>query len=1681
MSLTSEDRGAVGGAAGLAVAQLQAPRLQSGGVGYATWHPSMDAFLQRNGADSIHKKPLTQTEWVRRVRNVDSWAAAELDAACALALASADDDLAEKVEPSEEKATVAVTQEMKEARRLVTTMVDRSRKVYGLIYSALPEELRAQTAHLPQGWAYGLWYWLATKFQSTEQDRVGEMLAQWTHLRQEDSESFDAYRARVNHLQSLLTQAKERQSARMYAYTLLDKLQPRYKQAVLALKASDKLKQADSIDWDTVTAFINSHEREESRIDGEVANGDAKAMAAMSGTSWSQRMQLAKQAKQKGGQAASASAPARQGAERAPRTMDDVQCFGCKQFGHMKRNCPKAEQRSRSSTQGQRQSASKSSDSSQHRPDAARQQAKAAMGKRQNRYESLSDRSDSDADSENSDSEGTPAASGHKKHSAKYAAVVDQVPRENASAMAARRFKVKHASAVAATQQPQQVKAAHQLPCCKADRSLSGNAWGVDTMASLSLSGNKALFVDLKECTPVPVEVADGSIITASQRGTVYLRVVSMKGRQVCIPIQDVYYHESVPVNLLGWNSLKVLGWKLYSDRSVSYLTTPGKVKLKLSTKGRVCVLKSAHAQAASSSESCTERACSIAPFVPTPTTIKFVRLHERLCHIGFDVMMELVKAKAVEGLPAEKLTTTEFHHVKQIVHECRSCLEGKGHRVAFGHRGVEKGEKPGEVLHMDTFSITVSKERKLYKHCLVATTALGSWLWARPMNTKDEGAQHAIDIIKNAQTQLGCKVKRVYCDGGTEFITSRLKRHCQQEGMELHWPAAGAEQLRGVAERLVRTVKEMVRSTMQHAGLHIDQWERAVEHAVYVWNRTHVCRSTGKTPYQIMFGAERKPSVKHLGVFGCNVFVWIPKSERSTFAAKVEPGVYLGHHSEQNCARVLLLRTGKMKKTRDVTFRQDSFTHLLAVRSAQGHLDHPALLRILKADQPEMFEPSSNSWSDVDEAIHQSVAAGALDEAVPQGGLQAAAPPAAEGKEAEELAEAVSDEEYAVERILKDRVNRQTGIKEYFVRWVGYPKSAASWEPALTIDHDVPDRVREYEDLQQALRRSTRSSKKEEASRAVTAAAAVDIDDGNNDDGDDEPQSSERAHMVMSALTAIQSPEERPARAELLMAVKAGLARVERSTPSTYKEAMSSGDSIKWRSAMQKEMDSCKQQDVWKLVKRSELKRGANVLPCKWVYRIKTDSNGTIIEHKARITPKGFRQRAGVDYHEVFAGTGKYKTMRVGLSLAAKLDHELEQMDVPAAFLRAELKEDVYMELPEGFRDGHEGMVCKLQKALYGLKQAPREWSLTLNSFLTGELGLRPTVSDPCLLFKRSRTGRLILFFEFVDDFQGSFHREDRAEWNEIKAALKRRFNTKDMGESTWILGMRITRDRKARTITLDQELYVSKALEKFGFEQCRTAETPEAVGAAHQELNEHQKQPADAQRYMEIVGTLMYAAISTRPDIAHATHYLASHMREPLEFHMTAAERVLRYLAGTLGAGLIFGSRNGGIVADSRGHGKWQTDVCAWADADWANNREDRKSITGWVAKLNGDPVSWSSKKQRIVAQSTCEAELYAEAAAIQEVLWLRGLLVELGLHVQMGSLVHGDNQSTIAVSKNGVRSERTKHIDVKYHFVTETVTSGVVQLKWVPTAEQQADIFTKALPAPAFVKLRNLLMRC
>lgn len=569
---------------------------------------------------------------------------------------------------------------------------------------------------------------------------------------------------------------------------------------------------------------------------------------------------------------------------------------------------------------------------------------------------------------------------------------------------------------------------------------------------------------------------------------------------------------------------------------------------------------------------------------------------------------------------------------------------------------------------------------------------------------------------------------------------------------------------------------------------------------------------------------------------------------------------------------------------------------------------------------------------------------------------------------------------------------------------------------------------------------------------------------------------------MAISAVQLMQTDGDRMLgdAGGIACAVAQGVDLLSHGPPKTFKEMLASKDKEKWQAAMDAEMSACAAMNVWDYVRREDLPKNANVLPCKWVWAEKTDEHGHIIRHKARLTPKGFRQKEGVDFFEVFAATGMYKTMRVGLSLTAKWDHELDQLDVPTAFLNADLEEDVYMEVPEGYREGKEGLVCKLNKSLYGLRQGPRNWYLLIRSFVIETLGFKPTVSDPCLFIKRSRTGRLMMLFLFVDDFQASYQREDTAEWNECKALLVGRFKTKDMGKSTWILGMRIQRDRAARTITLDQELYVTKALEKYGLAECKVAPTPKVTGdAAADSALDAPLKPAERQLYMEKVGTIMYGSIATRLETAYAAHSLARKMQAPTRRDMLAADRVMRYWAGTKDLGLIFGSRNGAIVGDSRGHRtEYQVDVCGFADADWANGK-DRKSISGWVSKLNGDPVAWASKTQAVVATSTCEAELYAESEAIKELLWLRGLMKELGLRVQLGSIVHGDNQGTIAISKNGVKNGRTKHIDVRYHFITDVLERGDVQLKWVPTTEQQADIFTKALATPVFEQFRKQLM--
>ena len=181
------------------------------------------------------------------------------------------------------------------------------------------------------------------------------------------------------------------------------------------------------------------------------------------------------------------------------------------------------------------------------------------------------------------------------------------------------------------------------------------------------------------------------------------------------------------------------------------------------------------------------------------------------------------------------------------------------------------------------------------------------------------------IGIIKNVQTQSERKVKRLYTDGGTEFINQTIRAFCNIQGIELHFPPARTQQLNGVAERSVRTIKDIARTSMAHGGTQTRFWSYAAEHATYVWNRLEIADATGMTPFEAIY--KRKPSAQHWGVFGCDAFCHVSKEQRGAFEPKMEPCIYLGHDHVQNCAAVYVLSSRKVEKRRDVEYRETSFT----------------------------------------------------------------------------------------------------------------------------------------------------------------------------------------------------------------------------------------------------------------------------------------------------------------------------------------------------------------------------------------------------------------------------------------------------------------------------------------------------------------------------------------------------------------------------------------------------------------------------------------------------------------------------------------------------------------------------------------------------------------------------------
>jgi transposase InsO family protein len=504
-------------------------------------------------------------------------------------------------------------------------------------------------------------------------------------------------------------------------------------------------------------------------------------------------------------------------------------------------------------------------------------------------------------------------------------------------------------------------------------------------------------------------------------------------------------------------------------------------------------------------------------------------------------------------------------------------------------------------------------------------------------------------------------------------------------------------------------------------------------------------------------------------------------------------------------------------------------------------------------------------------------------------------------------------------------------------------------------------------------------------------------------------------------------------------------------SDPISYREALGRSDSADWKSALRSEYKSLIDNHTWDVVPENAIPAGQHAIGSKWVFKLKINPDGTT-RHKARLVIKGYEQ---TDAGETFAPVAKLTSLRMIIALAALYSCDIHHMDVVTAFLNPPVDSEVYMLAPEGLEwldpeAPASNRVCRLRKAIYGLKQAPRLWYHHIDNYLQS-IELRQSEFDPNLYISKRREVLLLLY---VDDLLIASQRSEKI--IEIKCLLQSKYRMNDLGIARQFLGIEIK--RISNGIALHQSRFVNTLLKRFDMESCNGVSTPMEAGRRLTAATENDEL-ADQGTYQSLIGSLIYLVTGTRPDIAFAVATLSKFNSCPTVDHLAAAKRVLRYVKKTSSLALVY--IKSGV----------DTTLTGFTDSDFAGDADDRKSTSGYAFLLAGAAISWRAQKQKVVALSSTEAEYVGYAEATKEALWIRRLHDELLGKTGNGTQpIFCDNMSALALVKNAKFHDKSKHIDVKHHFVRHAYESGQIDLRYRSTAEMPADIFTKALARDA-----------
>ena len=510
---------------------------------------------------------------------------------------------------------------------------------------------------------------------------------------------------------------------------------------------------------------------------------------------------------------------------------------------------------------------------------------------------------------------------------------------------------------------------------------------------------------------------------------------------------------------------------------------------------------------------------------------------------------------------------------------------------------------------------------------------------------------------------------------------------------------------------------------------------------------------------------------------------------------------------------------------------------------------------------------------------------------------------------------------------------------------------------------------------------------------------------------------------------------------------------------PTSYRQAMGSAESGEWYTAIQDEFASLKKMEVWDVVPRPE---DHTVVGRKWVFRKKTNANGDVVRFKARLVAKGYTQIPGMDFSDTHAPVTRLETLHLLLALAVQYDWEIRQIDVKTAYLYGNLDEEIFMEAPEGL-EVPEGHVLHLKKALYGLRQAGRQWYKKLKSTLE-KFGCVQVLCEPnTFVVRKVIKGQpcVLILPIYVDDLMPM---GDKAMTNLFELNIGKYFDTTPPTDATLFLGIQLTRNRTANPpfLELDQFHYVTESLAKLDHDHSLNT-TPLLVTERLQPNSEPKENanPDCVRQYQVLIGTAMWLMLGTHPDLAFAVGKLARFSSNPAPEHFAMVDRLYNYIYWSADFALRFTKQDN------------PTPPICYTDADFANDRSDQISVSGYVFTAFGTPVSWSSKKQKEVATSTAEAEYTAIFHASQQAFWIRQFAEEIGYALTEPLRVYTDSTTALAIAKGTQAHTRSKHIDIRYHKIRERVTNKVIELVYVRSKDNLADIMTKQLSRSAHHK--------